>query len=125
MAYEDIVQNKLKAIENQQNTRFRQIQIIESWKMIINEKEKIKETLQSLRDFNSIPNRPLNQQEISIISKNSINSVLSDLQKVKSSSENFEHEVLIKKQMNLFKTSVIETDLWSKNSGDKIISYKK
>ena len=30
-----------------------------------------------------------------------------------------------KKQMNLFKISVIETDLWSKNSGDKIISYKK
>ena len=116
---------KLKAIENQQNTRSRQIQIIEPWKIIINEKEKIEETLQSLRDFNSIPNRPLNQQEISIISKNSINSVLSDLQKVKSSSENFEHEVLIKKQMNLFKTSVIETDLWSKNSGDKIISYKK
>ena len=31
----------------------------------------------------------------------------------------------IKKQMKLFKTSVIQTDLWSKNSGDKIISYKK
>jgi hypothetical protein len=125
MAYEDIVQNKLKAIENQQNTRSRQIQIIGSWKIIINEKEKIEETLQSLRDFNSIPNRPLNQQEISIISKNSINGVLSDLQKVKSSFENFEHEVLIKKQMNLFKTNLIETDLWSKNSEDKIISYKK
>ena len=93
--------------------------------MIINEKEKIEETLQNLRDFNSIPKRKLDEQEIALISKNSINGVLSDLQKVKNSSENFEHEALTKKQMSLFKSSVIETDLWSKNSGDKIISYKK
>ena len=97
MTYEDLVQNKLKEIENQQNIRSRQIQIIESSKIIVNEKEKIEKTLQNLRGFNSISKRKLDEQEISIISKNPINGVLSDLQKVKSSSENFEHEVLIKK----------------------------
>ena len=51
--------------------------------MIINEKEKIEETLQNLRDFNSIPKRKLDEQEISIISKNAINGVFNDLQKVK------------------------------------------
>ena len=76
--------------------------MLENWKIVLNEQEKIEEPLKSLRDFKSIPIRELQKEEVSIISKNSINGVLTDLAKIKNLSHNFEHELLIKKQMDDF-----------------------
>ena len=43
--------------------------MLENWKIVLNEQEKIEEPLKSLRDFKLISIRELQKEEVSIISK--------------------------------------------------------
>ena len=99
--------------------------MLENWKIVLNEQEKVEEPLKSLRDFKSISTRELKKEEVSIISKNAINGVLTDLAKIKKLYHNFEHEILIKNQMDDFRSSVNKTKTWLDNPSNEITNYRK